>query len=433
MGARAALAAPGPRGAACYAVPMPAITVGGAAARIALALAIGLMVGFEREWSNKDAGIRTCALTALLGALAALAGGALTVAALAGILALIVFINLRTLRAAGTLEITTSVALLVVYTLGVLVGRGDFFTAVAAALAATLLLTWKLELHRFAGSLHPNEIRGAIWLGLLAFVVYPLLPNRTIDPWHLVNPHALWVAVIVVAAVGFVNYVLMRLYSGRGMYYSAVLGGLVSSAAAVMELGTDIRELGPGAVAMSVTVTLLATLAMFARNLVLLVLLAPAGAPAAVPALLAMALLAAVMLWRRRAAQPAGRTLTLSSPLSLARVLEFGLLFLVFQVATELAQRYAGHWGTYAVAAAGGIFNSASVTAAVGELAAHHRIAPQLAGMAAVVSSIASALANAPVMNRVLRDRQAGWSNERLAWILAALGALVLTLQHLLS
>jgi uncharacterized membrane protein (DUF4010 family) len=418
---------------------MPALSIGAAAARIALALAIGLMVGFEREWSNKDAGIRTCAFTALLGMLAALAGPALTVAGLVGIVALVVFINARALRADGSLEITTAAALLVVYALGVLIGRGEFFIAVAAALAATLLLNIKLELHRFAGSLHPNEIRAALWLGLFAFVVYPLLPNRTVDPWRLINPHALWVAVIVVAAVGFVNYVLMRLYSGRGMFYSAVLGGLVSSTAAVMELGAAIRELcqrsreaAPDAIAMSVTVTLLATLAMFARNLILLAIFAPAGAPAAVPALVAMAALAAAMIWRRRRATlPAGQSLALASPLSLARVLQFGALFLVFQVATELAQRYAGHWGIFAVAAAGGLFNSASVTAAVGELAAHHALAPRLAGLATVVSSIASALANAPVMNRVLRDRQAGWSNQRLAWMLAAAGAIVLAVQHL--
>jgi uncharacterized membrane protein (DUF4010 family) len=418
------------------------VTYGGAAVRIALALAIGLMVGFEREWSNKDAGIRTCALTALLGMLAALAGTAVTVAGLIAILALVVFINLRALRADGALEITTSVALFVVYALGALVGRGDTFTPVAAALVATLLLTAKPELHRLAGSLHPSEIRAAIWLGLFAFVVYPLLPNRTIDRWHLVNPHVLWVAVIVVAAVGFANYVLMRLYSSRGMFYSAVLGGLVSSAAAVMELGAAIRELGReagatlsgDAVAMSVTVTLLATLACFARNLLLLALFAPPTVVAALPALAAMAALAAVLIWRRRrAALPAGRTLALASPLSLTRVLEFGALFLIFQVSTELAQNYAGHWGTYAVAFVGGIFNSASVTAAVAELAAHHRMAPQLAGMATVVSSIASALGNAPVMNRALGGRRAGWSNERLAWALAALGAAVLALQHLLG
>ena len=415
---------------------MIALTPGAAAARIALALAIGLMVGFEREWSNKDAGIRTCALAALLGMLAALVSPAFAVAGFAGVLLLVVFLNLRSLQASATVEITTSAALLLLYVAGVLVGRGNFFAPVAAAIAATFLLAWKLELHRFAGELHPAEIRSAVWLGLLAFVIYPLLPNRSVDPWQLVNPHAVWVAVIVVAAVGFGNYVLMRLYSARGMYYSAVLGGLVSSTAAVLELGATIKGMGEAwrqeRVRMSVVITLLATLAVFARNFMLLALFAPAALRSAVWPLAAMAGLAAVLIWRRRnGALPAGQGLGLASPIARRRVLEFGLLFLLIQAATTLAERHWGRYGTYAVALVGGIFNSAGVTAAVGELAASHALSPFTAGAATVLSSIASALANAPVMNRVLRQDDLGWSNERLAWALAAAGAAVLAIQQI--
>ncbi|MGH9392780.1 MAG: MgtC/SapB family protein [Terriglobales bacterium] len=411
---------------------MIALTPGDGAARIALALAIGLMVGFEREWSNKDAGIRTCALTALVGMLTALAGVPLVIAGFAGTLLLVVFLNLRALRANQTVEITTSAALLLLYVLGVLVGRGEYFTPVAAAIAATLLLSWKLELHRFAGELHPNEIRGAVWLAMLAFVVYPLLPNHAVDRWQTINPHVVWVAVIVVAAVGFGNYVLMRLYSARCMFYSAVLGGLVSSTATVLELGTTLRELGADAAAMSVTITLLATVAMFGRNLVLLAIFAPAGLRWAVPPLAAMAGLAAAMIWRRgrNGGLPAGKDLKLASPISLWRVAEFGLVFVAIQIATTLSQRHWGHAGTYVIAAVGGIFNSAGATAAVGEMAAHGALTPLAAGVATVLASMASAVANAPVMNRVLRQRGLGWTNEALAWALAGAGAVVLVLQQ---
>lgn len=413
---------------------MPLLSPGAAAARIACALAIGLLVGFEREWSNKDAGIRTCALTALLGMLAAMVSPAFAMAALAGVLLLVVFVNLRALRANQTLEITTSVALLLLYVAGVLVGRGDFFVPVAAAIAATLLLAWKVELHRFAGELQPAEIRGAVWLGVLAFVIYPVVPRQPVDPWQLVNLHSVWLAVIVVAAVGFGNYVLMRLYSARGMYYSAVLGGLVSSTAAVLELGATLKQMAGARQEMvrrSVVITLLATLAMFARNLLLLVLFSPAALRGAVLPLGAMAALAAVLVWRwRNGGLPPGQGLTLASPIAMRRVLEFGLFFLAVQAGTTLAERHWGHYGTWAVAVLGGVFNSASVTAAVGELAASHALPPMTAGAATVLASMASALANAPVMNRVLRQEKLGWSNEQLAWALAGTGAVVLVLQQ---
>lgn len=414
---------------------MLGLSPGGAAVRIALALAIGLMIGFEREWSNEDAGIRTCAFTALAGMLAALVSPMFAVAGLAGILLLIVFLNLRALRASQSVEITTSAALLLLYVLGVMVGNGDFFTPVAAAIVATFLLTWKLELHRFAGEVHPDEIRGAVWLVLLAFVVYPLLPNRYIDRWQTVNLHSLWIAVIVVAAVGFGNYVLMRLYSARGMFYSAFLGGLVSSTAAVFELGTTLKamgeELGNHLVQMSVVITLLATLAMFGRNLILLAIFFPASLRWALPPLVVMAALAALLIWRRRSGgTPAGYELKLGSPISLRRVAEFGLLFLAIQIATTLAERHWGHYGVYAIAVLGGIFNSASTTAAVGEMAAHQALSPLAAGVATVLASMASAVANAPVMNRVLRQPNLGWTNQRLAWALAGAGVVVLVLQQ---
>src|SRR6185437_5145943 len=154
------------------------------------------------------------------------------------------------------------------------------------------------------------------------------------------------------------------------------------------------------------SITLLATLAMFARNLILLGIFAPAGLRWALPPLLAMAALAAVLIWRwHRSTAPAGTELKLASPISMRRVAEFGLVFLAIQVATALGQRHWGHAGTYVIAVAGGIFNSAGAT-------------------------VASAVANAPVMSRVLRQSKLGWTNEILAWALAGAGAVVLVLQH---
>ncbi|HEX4166545.1 MAG TPA: hypothetical protein VHZ55_13845 [Bryobacteraceae bacterium] len=46
----------------------------------------------------------------------------------------------------------------------------------------TLLLSMKPALTHFSGGLTIEEIRSAVLLGLLAFVVYPVLPDRTIDP-----------------------------------------------------------------------------------------------------------------------------------------------------------------------------------------------------------------------------------------------------------
>jgi uncharacterized membrane protein (DUF4010 family) len=51
----------------------------------------------------------------------------------------------------------------------------------------------------------------------------------------LINPRESWVTVVAIAAIGFVNYVLLCLYSSRGLIYTAVLGGLVNSTATIAD------------------------------------------------------------------------------------------------------------------------------------------------------------------------------------------------------
>ena len=188
-----------------------------AATKISICLGVGILVGLERAWAHKEVGVRTFAITALLGLLGSLLGTPFALAVIVGILLIIAYINVGSLWVNRSLEITTSVALMVVVLLGVLIGRGYVFVPVASAVLVTMLLAWKTELARFYTALLPEEIRSAVLLGLLGFVIYPVLPDRFVDRWQLLNPRQAWVTVIVLASIGFLNYVLLRLYSRRGL------------------------------------------------------------------------------------------------------------------------------------------------------------------------------------------------------------------------
>lgn len=187
------------------------------AAKIAASLGIGLLVGIEREWSNKDLGARTFALTALLGTIAVRFDPSMAIVCPVGVFLIIIFANLRSLLVDRSFEATTSASLLVIFVPGALTGQGHLFTPVAAAILMTMLLAWKAELRRSAGGLQPTEIRSAVLLGFLGLVVYPILPNRFNDPWDLVNPRQAWISVIAIAGVGFVNYVLLKIYRTRAL------------------------------------------------------------------------------------------------------------------------------------------------------------------------------------------------------------------------
>jgi uncharacterized membrane protein (DUF4010 family) len=403
------------------------------ATKLALSLGVGLFAGFEREWSRKDVGVRTFALTALLGTLSSLVSLQLSLACLGAIALIIALVNGRALLLRQNLEITTSVSLVIDFVLGVLIGQGHLFTPVAAALLLTLILSLKSELSSFAGGLHPEEIRSAVLLGLIGFVIYPLLPNRFIDPWKLINPRESWITVIAIAAIGFVNYVLLRLYSHRGLLYTAILGGLVNSTATIAELASWLREPSPATDQTGTFFNFVTVVAMFVRNLALLAIFAPQAVSVAVLPITAMSCCAAIFVWLSRgSSHPAGE-LKLSSPVSIRKLVSFGTLFLLIEVAGAIGQRYLGHSGVVIVSLIGGLVSSASTTAAAAILAEHGETAAYLAGLATVLASIASALSNLPVLYRVTKNAGMTRALTVKTIIVSAVGGIVLLVQYLLN
>jgi uncharacterized membrane protein (DUF4010 family) len=373
---------------------------------VALASGIGLLVGLEREWAKKEIGVRTFAITGLLGMLTSLLMPTAMVAALFAILLLVTFLNIHSLLKDRSLELTTSICLVVIFFLGGLVGQGHYFTASTAAIAVMALLSWKLELERFAGALRPEEIRSAVLLGLLSVVVYPLLPNHFVDPWQLLNPRQYWVTVMVIAGIGFLNYALLRLYGARGMYYAAMLGGLVNSTASAAELSALLRT-QPQMRSRAVPLLLLTNVSMFVRNFVLLIIFAPRAALSAIIPLAAMVFVDALFAWLPKTSEAdQAPPLKLSSPVSLKRVLRFGLLFLILTISGTLAQRFFGDLGFLAVAILGGLVSSASTTASAATLAAAGKISPEMGGIATVITSIASASINLPLVFQQTKDME---------------------------
>ena len=403
------------------------------AAKLAVSLGIGLLVGIEREWSNKDLGARTFALTALLGTIAALFAPSIAVISMVGVFLIVVFANARSLLVDRSLEATTSAALLVIYVLGALAGEGHLFTPVAAAILMTMLLAWKVELRRFAGGLQPAEIRSAVLLGLIGLVVYPILPDRFIDRWDLINPRQAWITVIVIAGIGFVNYVLLKIYGTRGVYFSGFLGGFVNSSAAAVELA---KPLGAGETSSGVAVAalLLALVAMFARNLLILALFSPLAALTAVGPLLAMSIVALIFVhWARTRTDETSQEIQLESPVSLKRVLNFAVLFLMIQIISTLGERYLGKFGFLGISVIGGLVSSASTSAAAANMVGHGQMQAALAGEGVVLASVSSALINLPIIHRNARNLALSRRLAVLTATLSAIGVAVLALQEYCS
>ncbi len=140
---------------------------------------------------------------------------------------------------------------------------------------------------------------------------------------------------------------------------------------------------------------------MFARNLLILAIFSPSAVLSAAVPLLAMTICALVVVQRARTrAGDSTAEIHLQSPVSIAHVLSFAVLFLVIQIVSELGQRHLGRLGFLGISVLGGCVSSASTSAAAAKMVAHGQIDPSAAGTGVVLTSFASALINLPIIYR---------------------------------
>lgn len=386
--------------------------------RLSLSVLIGLFIGLERERRGKESGVRTFALVAVLGCLGGLLGEnyALLNMLLLGIL--VTLLNIQAIRTKSDTELTTSMALLLTGTIGILCGMGHIFTPVSVGVVVVALLAWKQDLSGFSINLSETELRSAILLGILAFVIYPALPTGSIDPWHILVPRDALVTVILIAGIGFVNYILWKIYGERGIDLTSFLAGLVNSSVAVSELSIRTKELGGGRLnEIARRGIVLATAAMFIRNSVLLAILSPPTFfLAAIPlGLMTLTCGAFILPLRSRSENDEAQSppiLNLQSPFSLLVAIQYGLIFMILQVASVLAQDTLGQLGVYFASFFGGLFSTASAVAAVATLQANGAISPHVAATSAMIASATSVLVDLLLIARTKESRlvkQVGW------------------------
>ena len=374
-------------------------------AKLALATALGMFLGMEREWSQKSAGIRTFALISLTAAVFSLLGsdgllivGGVLIVAIAVLLGIQSFVD----ENVEGLSLTTSVSMLVSYGVGALVANAFFIEAVTVAVLSSLLLVLKRELHQFAWGLSREEVRSAVEFTILAFVVFPLLPAETVDPWGAVQPRLIWSLVVAISAIGFVNYVLVKRYQGRGYAVTGFFGGLVNSTAVVAEMAkraagrADLRNIAVGSI-------LLANAAMAFRNAALVAAFVPeaalvVGAP--LGAITVTGVLVAV--WRSDWRTQMEADLT--SPFSLRNALTFGALFLLVLLVSAGAERAFGASGFVATAFLAGLVSSGTATTTAVSLLGTGQITVETAVAGVVAGTAASILVKTVFAASIARD-----------------------------
>ncbi|WP_198377112.1 MgtC/SapB family protein [Neoroseomonas rubea] len=378
--------------------------------RLAVALAIGLLVGAERHWREREeapgrrtAGVRTFALVGLSGGIvAALAAGAgplggavLMAGGLLALVAALLPFALREADAEGRFSATTLVAAIGTYALGALAVSGQMSAAGAAAVAMTAVLAARDSLHGLMARITWAELRSAILLLSMTLVALPLVPDAPV-PWLLgVNPHKVWMLAILLAGISYLGYLAVKLGGEhRGLLLAGAAGGLVTSTAvtlanaAAAARGGPARGLAAGA--------LMAGAVSCARTAVLALMIAPETGHTLWPALLAAALAmagVALLLALRRGGVADGPS-SPGNPFEIGAVLRMALLLAGVGTAAKFGAEKLGGAAVVVIAAVTGLTDVDAITLSV-PLLAPHVISAELAAQAVAVAVASNILAKA--------------------------------------
>ena len=346
--------------------------------QLGISLGLGLLIGLQRERHPNDiAGFRTFPLVALTGTvcgqLAAPLGGWVVAAGYLAIAAVVYIGNLSKIHAGqNDPGITTEVAVLLMFGIGVYVAVGPPQAAVAVTGAMAVLLHLKEQLHRLAQRIGDRDFLAIIQFVLVTLVILPVLPDRGYGPWGVLNPREIWWMVVLVIGLSLAGYVGLKLLGARaGVIAGGALGGMVSSTATTVSFA---RRAAAGEVAVPVAarIALIASAMVYVRVLAEIAVVAPGLVGRAAGPLLTMLVLLLVLAaagwWRERGRGDEEEVGEVSNPAQMRTALVFGALYAVVLLATAWARRHFGSGGLYAVAGISGLVDVNAITLSTARL-----------------------------------------------------------------
>jgi uncharacterized membrane protein (DUF4010 family) len=392
--------------------------------RCAVALGIGMLIGLERGWTHRDdapgtrtAGIRTFSLSGLLGGVFGVLahkigpgeGGAILLAVgFATYSAALALFSREENRADGRFSVTTVVAGMVTFALGAYAILGDLRLAGAAAVAALALLALREPLHALVETIVWRELRAALLLLAMTFIVLPLLPDDDIGPLGGINPREIWVIAIVLAAVSFFGYVAVKVVGAkRGVLIAAAAGGLVSSTAVMLNSARQAAA-SEGPPLLLASGAVLATAVSIARTLAIVSAIdfsvAKTVAAPLVAAMATSVALALLLALRGDDATDGREGPKLRNPFDLRHVLGFAVFLGVLEVVARAISQAFGAAGAVVIALVAGIGDVDAVSVSVTKLASGSLDAASagLAVMAAVLSNTVSKATFGAIIGRGL-------------------------------
>jgi len=362
-------------------------------------LAIGLLIGLERERNpTAKAGVRTFSLVALAGSLGALLSAQTGAPWMLGAGLLVLggmMVGVHLGEDGDDDPGTTTVAAVVVcYSLGALVWYGHAQTAITLAILTTILLYFKTELRGVSRNLSRKDLVSILQFAVLSLVILPVLPDRDFGPYGTLNPYQTWLMVVLISGLSLAGYATLRLAGQRhGALLTGLLGGIASSTATTLVFARNTRA-DPALAGVAAIVILTANWVLLVRLGLVVALVSPGLLPVMAALFTGGALAGLVYfywLWRRVGARPDLPEMDMKNPTEIRTALGFGLLYALVLLAAAWLTDVAGHAGLYAVAVASGLTDVDAITLSSLRLHATGGLAPAQAATAICLAVAANA------------------------------------------
>ena len=348
---------------------------------LGITLMLGLLVGFQREiyymrYQRKEfAGTRTFALISLLGYLSAWLGSKIdnfTIILTIGFLLLVIVAYAYKIFFSTAKGATSEIAAIITFILGIMVYEKLNDYAIFIAIVMVALLEFKSKFLLFEKYVQPQDSQAAILFLAMTFVILPLLPNKTVDPFGVFNPYQTWLMVVLVAGISFIGYIAIKILgTKRGVYLTGVFGGLVSSTAVSITLSklyalkqSHIKNYAGGIAIASTFMYLRVLFEASVFNFSLAKELALPYLGAAV-----IGFIYTFYLYKTSFVHEVEESSIRNNPLELSEALKLGLLFGLILGSIGFFQERYGDAGVYAVSALSGLTDVDAITLSLSKLA----------------------------------------------------------------
>ncbi|VVB67428.1 Uncharacterised protein [uncultured archaeon] len=368
-----------------------------------VALLIGALIGTERqrrlaeEKERGVAGLRTFTLIALMGALSATManhyGPNFAIVAFASLTILVGIGYAASVSTLGRIDFTAAVAAVVTFSLGMLASyQESMLLSVALAILTTWILATRAITHRYVEALSEADLLDTLKMGIIALVIYPLLPDTPPDPWGVLNLRQIWLFIVLVSLIGYAGYVLIRILGAeRGLSLTGILGGLVSSTAVATAMASEARE-NRAIISSAVFATAIASCTMFPRILFVVLVVNRDLFPSLLPPLLTMTVVGSGLAFlMTRKSQPVSKDVKVKDPFRIIPALKFGAFFAMVLLTTKLANLYFGNAGAYAASLIAGLADVDAITFSMATLA-HSTLDPGVAVTAIILAAMTNTL-----------------------------------------